>query len=278
MMRIWSKQAAPIVVVMALSAAACGQVAALKAKKVAKEAHTLYQQQEYKRAAECYEEALQADPEGMGDLYFYLANSYDNLYKPSRQGEPENDQYLQKAVVNYKLGVDKAINPLVKRRSLEYLVAVYGADKLNDPMEAIPVVEQMIALDPKEPSMDARSTKHYERLLLTQRDRYQEALNRIESEEAESQGISGGDAVRAKDVADAASDTQEEEKDFAMANRLSRRITEVDEALLALRDAPDRFGICGDCGRPIERQRLELVPWSERCSRCASRANGAMTR
>jgi RNA polymerase-binding transcription factor DksA len=126
------------------------------------------------------------------------------------------------------------------------------------------VVQIVVVTDEPERStrgatrMDARRTKHYERLLLTQRDRYLEALNRIEGEEAESQGISAGDAVRAKDVADAASDTQEEEKDFAVATRLSRRISEVDEALTALREAPERFGVCRDCGRHIERQRLEL--------------------
>ena len=29
-----------------------------------------------------------------GCVYFYLANSYDNLYRPARKGEPNNDAYL----------------------------------------------------------------------------------------------------------------------------------------------------------------------------------------
>ena len=45
----------------------------------------LYQQQEYKKAAALYEEAIANDPE-LSVAYFYLANSYDNLYKPSPQG------------------------------------------------------------------------------------------------------------------------------------------------------------------------------------------------
>ena len=34
----------------------------------------------------------------------------------------------------------------------EYLVAAYGADKLNDPAKAEPVVQQMIQLEPGEPT------------------------------------------------------------------------------------------------------------------------------
>ena len=43
------------------------------------------------------EEAARLDPTLPG-LYFFLANSYDNLFKPSRKGEAQNDAYLTKAV------------------------------------------------------------------------------------------------------------------------------------------------------------------------------------
>lgn len=161
-MRMDGKRLAPIMAMLALSVAGCGQVGMLKAKKVARDAHTAYSQQDYKKAAALYEEAIKADPEGTGDLYFYLGNSYDNLYKPSRQGEAENDAFLQKAVENYRLGIERSTDPLVKRRSLEYLVAAYGPDKLNDPTEQIPIVEQMIKVEPKEPSNYFTLAKIYE--------------------------------------------------------------------------------------------------------------------
>ena len=34
--------------------------------------------------------------------YFYLGNSYDNLYKPARKGEAANDANLQEAVNYYR--------------------------------------------------------------------------------------------------------------------------------------------------------------------------------
>jgi tetratricopeptide (TPR) repeat protein len=150
-----------LVVGLALSVVACGQVGKLQGKKAFKEANTLYQQQEYKRAAERYEEAVQADPE-LAVAYFYLGNSYDNLYKPSRRGEAENDGYLTKAIENYTKSADKEQDPKMRRLALEYLVAAFGPDKMNDPTQAEPIVQRMIQLDPQEPSNYFALAKIYE--------------------------------------------------------------------------------------------------------------------
>ena len=96
---------APVALAAGLSLAlvGCGQVAGLKAKMAFKDANGLYQQQDYRKAAEKYEEAIQADPNiGKQGAYFFLGNSYDNLYKPARKGEGSNDQLLTKASENYK--------------------------------------------------------------------------------------------------------------------------------------------------------------------------------
>src|SRR5262245_57927561 len=85
----------------------CGQFAGLKAKKHFKDGNGLYQQQDYRRAAAEYEEAIKADPEGLPEAYFFLGNSYDNLYKVARKGEAINDGYLQDALKNYQISVDK---------------------------------------------------------------------------------------------------------------------------------------------------------------------------
>ena len=74
------------------------------------------------------------------------------MYRPTRKGEPNNDAYLEKAIANYKLGSEKANTPIVKQRSLQYLVNAYGPEKLNDPTQAEPVVKAMIDLEPNEPT------------------------------------------------------------------------------------------------------------------------------
>jgi tetratricopeptide (TPR) repeat protein len=134
---------------LAVSLVGCSQVGKLKAKRSFKDANAQYAQQEYKKAANLYEEVVTADPE-MTIAYFYLANSYDNLYKPSRKGEKDNDSYLAKAIENYKKAGELEKDPKMRKLALEYLVAAYGPDKLNDSTQAEPIVQKMIQIDPQD--------------------------------------------------------------------------------------------------------------------------------
>ena len=68
----------------------------VRAMKAFKDANKLYAANDWRAAAEKYEEALVATTPTAGDLYFYLGNSYDNMYRPTRKGEPNNDAYLDK--------------------------------------------------------------------------------------------------------------------------------------------------------------------------------------
>jgi tetratricopeptide (TPR) repeat protein len=135
-----------VVVAIGMATVACGQFGNLKARKHFKDGSTLYQQSDYRAAAAEYEEVVASDPNYPG-VYFYLGNCYDNLYKPARKGEPENDAFLQKAVANYEKAVQQESGPR-KKLALQYLAASYGADKLNDPAKAEPIIKQMIDMDP----------------------------------------------------------------------------------------------------------------------------------
>jgi tetratricopeptide (TPR) repeat protein len=138
----------------------CRQIAGLKAKMSFKDANTAYQSGDYRKAAAKYEEAISRDP-NMTAAYFYLANSYDNLYKPARKGTPANDANLTKAIDYYKKAAEVSSDPKLKKLSLEYLVAAYR-DKLNDPSQAEPVVQRMIKMDPNEPTNYFALAKIYE--------------------------------------------------------------------------------------------------------------------
>ena len=145
---------------MSMALAGCGQLNQVRAMKAFKDGNKLYASNDFRGATVKYEEAVQADPAGElnscgtspGCVYFFLANSYDNLYRPARKGEPNNDALLTKAVDNYKLASEKISDPMMKTRSLEYLVAAYGPDKLNDPTMAEPIIKEMIRLTPTEPT------------------------------------------------------------------------------------------------------------------------------
>jgi len=154
-MRYLSVSSLTIVLGLVLATVGCGKVGQLAAMKSFKAANQAYAQQDYKNAADLYEETVKADP-NLAAAYFYLANSYDNLFKPSRKGEAANDAMLTKAVENYQTAAEKLSasgkpdDKKLAKLSMEYLVAAYGADKLNDPAKAEPVVQRMIQLEPSE--------------------------------------------------------------------------------------------------------------------------------
>jgi tetratricopeptide (TPR) repeat protein len=151
--------------------AGCSQINQVRTMKAFKDGNKLYASSDYRAAAAKYEEALTMDPDGKvqtctqgpGCVYFYLGNSYDNMYRPARKGEPANDAYLEKAIANYKLASERITqDEKMRTLSLEYLVASYGPDKLNDPTQAEPVVKRMIEISPKEPTNYFALGKIYE--------------------------------------------------------------------------------------------------------------------
>ena len=159
-----------LIATLGLATAGCGQVRMLKAKMAFKDANQLYQQQDYKAAAAKYEETLAACKDSNGNCtdpkltyaYFFLANSYDNQFRPARRGEANNDAMLTKAIDNYKKSTEVEQDQKIKKLAMEYLVAAYGPDKLNDPSQAEPILRRMIELEPNEPSNYTYLSRIYE--------------------------------------------------------------------------------------------------------------------
>ena len=150
-----------VAAVLIVPLASCGYLAQVGAMRTFKEANLAYGRGDYERAVEHYEEILtiledvaEGDPllnQQLTATYFYVANSYDNLYKPVRRGDAENDAYLEDAVRYYTLASERITDPALQRLSLQYLVAAFGPDKANDPSRSEPVLRQMILQDPENP-------------------------------------------------------------------------------------------------------------------------------
>jgi tetratricopeptide (TPR) repeat protein len=158
-MRKFFSQSVVFAAIAALSVATagCGYYNGLTAKREFRDANGLYQSSDYKAAAAKYEEVV-ALPEDvlhqfhLEPAYFFLANSYDNLYRGAKKGDAANDAYMSKAVENYKKDAEVDPDPKMKKLSLQYLVAAYGPDKLNDPTQQEPILQQMIQVDPSDPA------------------------------------------------------------------------------------------------------------------------------
>jgi tetratricopeptide (TPR) repeat protein len=145
------------------STVACSKVGELKAKMTFKDANDAYQAKNYPKAAKLYEETIQNNPDQV-QVYFFLGNSYDNMWKPGLK-TAENDADLTKAIQNYELAADKLTKPedaKLKVLALQYLAAVYGSDKLDDPGKAEPVIQRLIQMDPSNPDNYVRLGTLYE--------------------------------------------------------------------------------------------------------------------
>lgn len=154
---------------LSVTLAGCGYLNQVRAMKAFKDGNKAYAASDWREAAQKYEEAAAmtaGDPtcEWCPAIHFYLGNSYDNLYRPARKGEPANDELLTKAVEQYKLASEKLTEESTPKRSLalDFLVAAYGPDKLADPTAAEPVVQRMIELAPNEPQNYFQLAKIYE--------------------------------------------------------------------------------------------------------------------
>ena len=91
------------------STVACSKVGELKAKMTFKDANDAYQAKNYPKAAKLYEETIQNNPD-QTQVYFFLGNSYDNMWKPGLK-TAENDADLTKAIQNYEQAADKLTKP-----------------------------------------------------------------------------------------------------------------------------------------------------------------------
>ena len=76
-MRGWSRWSL-MVILVAVWSAGCSQYKMLQGKRAYKAANQSYKAQDYKAAADAYEEAVGNDPT-LNGAYFYLGNSYEQI-------------------------------------------------------------------------------------------------------------------------------------------------------------------------------------------------------
>lgn len=79
----------------------------------------------------------------------------------------------------------------------------------------------------------------------------------------------GEDITPSQHPADVASDLFARESVLTSEKELEVHATAVEDALRRLRRGT--YGICEDCGRPIAKERLEVLPQAARCVGCQRR-------
>jgi len=185
---------AVVAMALAVFAAGCGKysISNIRSAKAFQDANALYSKGDYAGALPYYESSIKFNPD-LGYPYFFLGHSHEQLFKPAKKDDPKNIEHLEQAAKNYREAVDRLKGAKdekemqVRRYAYEYLIAVYGPEKLNDFEKAEPIARELIALDPGDPTTYRILGKLYE-----DQGRFDEAekafLDSIQSKPAEPLG------------------------------------------------------------------------------------------
>ncbi len=100
--------------------------------------------------------------------------------------------------------------------------------------------------------------------LEAERDRLTAEVQQLQEEAIEfTQDIREEDRSYGNHMADDATDTYEQERQFALQRNLETVLAEVNDALRRMDEG--KYGICLDCGKDIPLERLEARPYALRC-------------
>jgi DnaK suppressor protein len=116
--------------------------------------------------------------------------------------------------------------------------------------------------------MNKRELQKYESRLIEERKRCLKELGQLENEELmiNQKEASGDLSSYSFHMADHGSDTMEREKNVFLVSSKGNELYEIDQALLRIKDG--KYGLCQICGRDIEKERLEAVPYARLCIKC----------
>jgi RNA polymerase-binding protein DksA len=114
-------------------------------------------------------------------------------------------------------------------------------------------------------------TEHFRQKLLDERQRVADAIAYLHEEnpgtiEDETEEIVGSVDNH---LADTASVTVDREIDYTLEENSEHVLAEIDAALGRIEKGT--YGVCTNCGRPIEPERLEFLPYATLCIDCKRR-------
>lgn len=118
-------------------------------------------------------------------------------------------------------------------------------------------------------------TEHFRQRLEDERRRAADAIEYLHKENPGSLEDETGELVSGSadnHPADTATETLDREIDYTLEENSGNVLREIEAALKRIDDGT--FGLCTTCGKPIEPERLEHLPWSTQCAADARGSRG----
>ena len=113
------------------------------------------------------------------------------------------------------------------------------------------------------------NTEHFRKRLLDERTRVQEAIEYLHEENPGSIEDETQEIPSDNHPADFATVTVDREIDYTLEENEERLLAAIDAALKRIDEGT--FGICQSCGRPIDPERLDALPYTTQCIDCKRR-------
>ncbi|MFN3822057.1 MAG: TraR/DksA family transcriptional regulator [bacterium] len=134
-------------------------------------------------------------------------------------------------------------------------------DSGNIPKETSPPAEK------KWERYSPKDAEYFRQIIIQKRETILRQLGLLtEATRSASQEIMNDNSTYSLHMADQGTDAQEREKLFLLASREGRYLKYLERALRMIDEGT--YGICTDCGQPIEKRRLEVVPTARLCIAC----------
>jgi DnaK suppressor protein len=111
--------------------------------------------------------------------------------------------------------------------------------------------------------------KHFEKRLLEERKRALAQMQQFDETIGASQDEADGSLTNWPfHMADQGTDTYEQEQNLVFAGREGQLLRLIDGALRRLYGSPETYGHCASCGRAINYERLDAIPYATHCVTC----------
>jgi RNA polymerase-binding protein DksA len=109
-------------------------------------------------------------------------------------------------------------------------------------------------------------TDRYRDLLLGERDRVSLTIQHLQEDNAGTIEEETEEETYDNHLADSATATLNREIDYTLEENSEHVLTAIDDALARI--ASGTFGTCRHCGKQIAEERLEAIPYANRCIDC----------
>lgn len=121
---------------------------------------------------------------------------------------------------------------------------------------------------PRKPAYSPKELEYFKQIIL---EKKREILEQLESLRERMLDENGGSFVNENSpyslhMAEQGTDAFEKEKNYLWAQRETKFLSYLDAALKRIEDGT--YGYCIDCGKVIEKGRLEAVPHTQHCVNC----------